>query len=296
MAEENQQAEEQQQEQQFTAEEQAAIEKGQAGLSEQQPAAPAPAAGERPDYIPEKFWKDGKADLEGLAKSYAELEKRNSAAPAEGKQQAGDEKSAPARLDGKIEAPKEGEEAAAETPAMAAAMEAASAEWAESGELSEDTFASLEKAGIPRSILDLYLEGVKAQTERDVASIHEIAGGKDAYEAATTWAAKALKAEEIEAFNAALENPAGREGAILGLMQRHARANPSEGKLVQPTDSSAGGDVFASRDELVAAQKDPRYQTDPAYRKEVAEKLARSQKAGFQAFAQPMFGRQVLSS
>jgi hypothetical protein len=29
---------------------------------------------ERPDYIPEKFWKDGKPDLEGLAKSYAEIE------------------------------------------------------------------------------------------------------------------------------------------------------------------------------------------------------------------------------
>lgn len=29
---------------------------------------------ERPDYIPEKFWKDGNADVEGMAKSYRELE------------------------------------------------------------------------------------------------------------------------------------------------------------------------------------------------------------------------------
>jgi len=34
----------------------------------------APAAAERPDYVPEKFWKDGKPDLESLAKSYGELE------------------------------------------------------------------------------------------------------------------------------------------------------------------------------------------------------------------------------
>lgn len=40
------------------------------------PPAPPPAASERPDYIPEKFWKDGKADLESLAKSYAEAEKK----------------------------------------------------------------------------------------------------------------------------------------------------------------------------------------------------------------------------
>jgi hypothetical protein len=30
--------------------------------------------GGRPDYIPEKFWKDGKPDVEGLGKSYSELE------------------------------------------------------------------------------------------------------------------------------------------------------------------------------------------------------------------------------
>ena len=39
--------------------------------------APAPAPADppaRPDYVPEKFWKDGAPDLEGMAKSYKELE------------------------------------------------------------------------------------------------------------------------------------------------------------------------------------------------------------------------------
>jgi hypothetical protein len=31
---------------------------------------------QRPDYIPEKFWRDGKPDIENLAKSYGELETR----------------------------------------------------------------------------------------------------------------------------------------------------------------------------------------------------------------------------
>lgn len=35
---------------------------------------PAPQAPPRPDYIAEKFWKDGKADVESLGKSYQELE------------------------------------------------------------------------------------------------------------------------------------------------------------------------------------------------------------------------------
>ncbi len=39
------------------------------------PADPA-AAPQRPDYLPEKFWKDGAANTEALAKSYGELEKK----------------------------------------------------------------------------------------------------------------------------------------------------------------------------------------------------------------------------
>lgn len=37
--------------------------------------AQAAAAPVRPEYVPEKFWKDGKPDLEGMGKSYVELER-----------------------------------------------------------------------------------------------------------------------------------------------------------------------------------------------------------------------------
>lgn len=43
------------------------------------PAGGAPPPGDappaRPDYVPEKFWRDGKPDLEGMGKSYTELER-----------------------------------------------------------------------------------------------------------------------------------------------------------------------------------------------------------------------------
>ena len=34
----------------------------------------ADGAGDRPDYVPEKFWKDGQADIEGISKAYSKLE------------------------------------------------------------------------------------------------------------------------------------------------------------------------------------------------------------------------------
>jgi hypothetical protein len=276
----------------------AAIERGQQGFTEPTGVnEPKPTEPQRPDWCPEQFFKDGKVDTEGLAKSYGELRSKMDGKPAEEK---GEETPTEPPVDatGKIkpEEKKEGEEEAAPNP-LTTAMEAARSEWADTQEVSEDTVAALEAAGIPRDVFNLYLEGLKAQTAQLVSTIHDIAGGKETYEAATAWAAKNLKAEEIEAFNAALDDPKARETAIVGLIARHQKAVPSEGRQVIPTDTpAAGSDVFSSRDELIAAQKDPRYGTDPKYRQEVADKLMRSQAAGFQAFDRPQFARQILQS
>ena len=43
--------------------------------------------------------------------------------------------------------------------------------------------------------------------------------------------------------------------------------------MLQGKAASSSGDVFRSQAELVAAMGDPRYDTDPAYRADVIEKL-----------------------
>jgi hypothetical protein len=282
----------------LNAQEQAAVEVGQRGFSEPTNVnTPAPSGPQRPEGVPEQFWKDGKVDVEGLAKSYGELRSKMDSKSTE-EAPANKEETPPVDATGKIKPEEKKEEVAEGEPTpLQTAMEAARTQWAETQEVSDETVAQLEAAGIPKDVFSLYLEGLKAQTAQLVSSIHEIAGGKEQYEAATAWAAKTLKADEVAAFNDALDNPTLRETAITGLMARYQKAIPSEGRQVTPTDMpAAGSDVFASRDELVAAQKDPRYATDAKYREEVAQKLARSQAGGFQAFARPQFGRQILSS
>src|SRR3546814_16877199 len=59
--------------------EQASVEVGQRGFSEPTNVnTPPPSGAERPDHIPEKFWKDGQVDIEAMAKSYSELERERS--------------------------------------------------------------------------------------------------------------------------------------------------------------------------------------------------------------------------
>lgn len=277
----------------LTEAEQAAVQKAREGFSEPQNVTALPQqqqAPQRPDWLPEKFWnaEKGEANYEALAKSYGELERTRSQPQQEPQQQ-------PAtRPDGKIEAPKE--EPKDQPNPLTEAIARAREEWASGQAVSEDAVAALEAAGIPREIFDLYLEGVKAQTAANVEAIYKIAGGEEAYNAMTTWAAGALSAEEIDAFNSALDNPALREAAILGLQAKFQKARPSEGNLIGPSGTpAAAGDVFSSKEDYLQAMRDPRYQKDASYRAEVAAKLARSQAAGFSMAPRSIFERESYS-
>ena len=51
--------------------------------------------------------------------------------------------------------------------------------------------------------------------------------------------------------------------------------------MVQGKAPKTGGDVFRSQAELVRAMSDPRYDSDPAYRQDIIEKLDRSNNLQF---------------
>ena len=278
----------------LSAVEQASVEKGKAGFSEPTGVnEPLPSGPQRPEWCPEKFFVDGKVNQEALARSYAELEKARSAAPAK-------EEPTPAAeepkvgANGKIE--KAAEPAAAEATPLATAMEKARTEFSEGQEVSDETVAALEAAGIPKEIFGIYLKGLEALAEKGLGEIHGYVEGKDNYDAMAKWAAEKLSDAELDTFNASLDDPAARENAVRGLYARYTAARPSEGKLITPAGTpSQAGDVYASRDELVADQRNPLYATDAKFRQGVVEKLTRSQAGGFTLVARPMFEREIAS-
>lgn len=276
--------------------EQASVEVAQRGFTEPTGVNELPQGGpQRPEYVPEKFWKDGKADYEAMARSYVALEAKQSAstpaAPVTPEVPAGDP---PASPDGKIEKPKEAEAPAA-TP-LTSAMDKARDEWSQGQAVSDETVAELEAAGIPKEIFGIYLKGLEAITTQSMGEIHSFTDGVDNYSAMASWAAEKLSDAELDAYNASLDNPQLRENAVRGLFARYSAARPSEGTLITPAGTpSQGGDVYSDRSQLIADQKNPLYQTDAAFRQNVVEKLQRSQRGGFQVVARPMFEREVYS-
>ena len=156
----------------------------------------------------------------------------------------------------------------------------------EKGTLDEVQFKDLEDAGIPRHAVESYLSGLynstwggqaENLTERDVAEMMDMAGGKANYNAMTDWAAANLDPEDIKAFDEVTNtgNKAAVRFAVKALMGQYEDAQGRTPDLVTGKNARAG-DTYRSMAEVVRDMESPKYEKDEAYRFDVMRKLERS--------------------
>lgn len=148
--------------------------------------------------------------------------------------------------------------------------------YSQNGQLSEEHYKSLEKSGIPKEIVDQYIAGQEAQAEKYRDSIISKVGGQDNFSAMAEWAKVNMSEQEIAAYNKATSSADMTvvENAVLGLAYRYQSAVGKDPKLLG--GQTAGSSGFQSVAQLTEAMKDPRYDKDPAYRKDVQNRLANS--------------------
>tara|TARA_B100000900_G_scaffold89973_1_gene73347 strand:- start:167 stop:994 length:828 start_codon:yes stop_codon:yes gene_type:complete len=208
----------------------------------------------RPNWLPEKF-----KSAEELAKAYSELEKKMSA-PQE-------------------EQTSEPVEEAVEQPQDMQQLDKYYDEFIEKNELSEKSYEELDALGLPRDLVDGYIAGQKALADNDVSEVQNVVGGQDNYAQLLEWSSKNLSQSEKDAFNNTIDNGSTEQVkmAVQGLMGRAGMTadNPQQ-NLFEGSVDNTNTDVFGSVAQVTDAMNDPRYQKDPAYRKEVEDKLARS--------------------
>lgn len=179
------------------------------------------------------------------------------------------------------EAPKE-----EEVDSTVALLTEASAEYEKNGELSEETLKAFSKMS-SQELVEAYIRLQSTQersaptqelSDSDVNQIKNAVGGEAAYEQLVGWAADNFTPQEIEAFDSVVES--GNIGAInlalQALYYRYTDAMGFEGQTIQGKAAKSQADVFRSQAEVVRAMSDPRYESDPAYRQDVFEKLERS--------------------
>lgn len=158
-------------------------------------------------------------------------------------------------------------------------------EFNETGTLTDESVASAATAfGVSEDIVRAYVAGQAALAQTSLQPFQELAGGPDQYRAFQEWTAQdgTITAAEESALNKALDaDPATALIILKPLIDRwqaggggtQARDLTRQGGTGGP---ASGGDTFQSFEQLTAAQRDPRYESDPAYRKSVEDKLARS--------------------
>lgn len=221
---------------------------------------------------------------EDLVKAYKELESKlgnRSEEPAE----ADDGDSVPAMGDseqpgkGDEEASEDGESASDDEGSKPLDLSTFASEFAETGELSEDSFKALEASGIPREMVDQYIAGVSAIQATRGQELYSAAGGEDSFKALVKWGAANLPAEQRNAFDAAVSK-AIVEGdfttASMMVQAVKAQMGNGEPQLLNTSSQPAadGAKPFESQAEMAAAMRNPRYSKDPAYVAEVQRRLA----------------------
>ena len=176
------------------------------------------------------------------------------------------------------------EEVSDEAPAVSLINEASEEYYANEGTLSEETierFSEMSSQDLVNAYLEIQQNNPQANpqgiemSDAQVNSVMNAAGGEAQYNRIVEWAASNLDNRSIDAFDSVVDsgNPAAINIAFAGLKSRYEDANGYEGRMLSGKAADSRGDVFRSQAELVAAMADPRYDSDPAYRADVVEKL-----------------------
>jgi len=222
-------------------------------------------------------------DAADLEKAYIELQKKLGD---DGKEE---KPEAEAETESEEVLPEESEESSEEaSPAVALVTEASEEYYANEGKLSEETiekFSSMSSKDLVNAYMEISKNNPQNQNESpvdirpaDVNKIKNSVGGDKQYDNMIKWADQNLDDLSAQAFDTVVNsgNVQMIQLAVSGLKAQFEEANGYEGRMLTGKAPKTSGDVFRSQPELVAAMSDPRYDNDPAYRQDVAEKLDRS--------------------
>lgn len=223
----------------------------------------------RPEGLPEKF-----KTVEDMAKSYSALESKLGAEDKSFENEKTEVE--PKKENLEIEADQKTAEKAVESAGLN--MDQLQSEYDEKGTLDEKSFDALEKAGIPKSYVDAFIQGQEAVATQMQNTIKAEVGGAESYTEIVTWAKDALNPQEIAAFNKTV-NSNDLEAvklAVTGLKARHDAVNGTNPKLISGKAGTDTGGGYNSWAQVTAAMKDARYENDPAFRSEVQDKISKS--------------------
>ena len=135
-----------------------------------------------------------------------------------------------------------------------------------------------------KDLIEAYMQ-IQAQptpvedfTADQVTDIQNFVGGEEQYNGLVGWAAENMPENFVQAFDNLINvgDPDMVKLAVVGLQAAYQEANGYEGRMLSGKPAQTQQDVFRSKAEVVAAMSDPRYDKDPAYRRDLMRRLENS--------------------
>jgi len=155
------------------------------------------------------------------------------------------------------------------------------------GELSESSIESVLKAfpGVTPEMVSQFVSGRSATLKQNFHTAAEVVGGQETLNDILAWCGDNLSPAEREATNQALQTSA-RNATLLGLKAQYENATPTTSRTREPTITAPGTinrasskdpiEPFATTEELIRAQRDPRYSTETDYTSWVQQRMQKS--------------------
>ena len=198
------------------------------------------------------------------------------------------------KLSNKEEAPQEeAQEEESEAPAEVSVLDRMWEEATSGKEFSEELTKEISEMA-PTDIANAYLDyrqkqeaepqqGGRDFSQDEISQLKGIVGGEKNYTNMIDWAQKSLNEQEVKMFDAVMEkgDPLAAFFAVRSLAYAYNDAVGYDGNMVQGKAPRQSNDQFRSQQEVVRAMADPRYDDDPAYRREIMDKLERSPNVNF---------------
>jgi len=137
----------------------------------------------------------------------------------------------------------------------------------------------------PADVAQLYLNyrsGVDSEpqelSQEQATELQQSVGGEKQYNTMLQWASNNFDEAEISRYDKVMESgdPDAAYFAVQALAAKYNDGVGVEGKMLTGKPAKAQGDDFRSQAEVVRAMSDPRYESDPAYRQDIYDKLERS--------------------
>ena len=119
---------------------------------------------------------------------------------------------------------------------------------------------------------------ISSLTEEQANFLMNMVGGEKAYKSMLDWASDNFSKHEVNMYDNVMAS--GNANAIFfavqALQARYGEGVGTDGETLTGRGAGSDDDSFQSQAELVAAMNDPRYDRDPAYRRDVMRRLENS--------------------